>query len=172
DWREAFAAHPRIGEPDRASGAREAGGAGERPGVGRARSEWPAGEQAGMAAATDAVRERLATANREYEARFGFIYIVCATGKTADEMLDIVEPGRTRRHRFNGTSDDAHGRPSAAARHVPSYVRHRRLPSSPGTRHALLPRSDGHVSCPRRHRTFSRAAAVESVWVQYVSRGV
>ena len=91
DWREAFAAHPRIGEPDRASGAREAGGAGERPGVGRARSEWPAGEQAGMAAATDAVRERLATANREYEARFGFIYIVCATGKTADEMLDIVE---------------------------------------------------------------------------------
>jgi OHCU decarboxylase len=91
DWREAFAAHPRIGEPDKAGGAREAGGVRERPGAGRAGSDWPAGEQAGMAAATDAVREKLATANREYEARFGFIYIVCATGKTADEMLVIIE---------------------------------------------------------------------------------
>lgn len=65
DWLEAFAAHPRIGE----SSSRE---------------------QAGMDAATDAVRQRLAAANREYEARFGFIYIVCATGKTAQEMLDIA----------------------------------------------------------------------------------
>ena len=35
--------------------------------------------------------ETLAALNREYEARFGFIYIVCATGKTAEEMLAILE---------------------------------------------------------------------------------
>ena len=44
-----------------------------------------------MDTATDALRQRLAAANREYEDRFGFIYIVCATGKSADEMLAIAE---------------------------------------------------------------------------------
>jgi 2-oxo-4-hydroxy-4-carboxy--5-ureidoimidazoline (OHCU) decarboxylase len=44
-----------------------------------------------MDTASDALRQRLAAANREYEHRFGFIYIVCATGKTADEMLAIAE---------------------------------------------------------------------------------
>jgi OHCU decarboxylase len=79
DWLEAFAAHPRIGESHGAGGAGESG------------PDWSAREQAGMGAATDAVRERLAAANREYEARFGFLYIVSATGKTASEMLDIAE---------------------------------------------------------------------------------
>ena len=70
DWREAFAHHPRIGE--RASGT-------------------AANEQSGMRSAADDVRARLAQANRDYEARFGYIYIVCATGRSADEMLDIVQ---------------------------------------------------------------------------------
>jgi OHCU decarboxylase len=97
DWREAFAAHPRIGEQRQAGGSVGAGGAGgAAAGADRAAPDWPAGEQAGMAAATDAVRDRLARANREYEARFGFIYVVCATGKTAGEMLDIAE--RRLRH--------------------------------------------------------------------------
>ena len=48
-------------------------------------------EQAGAASASDAVRDRLATRNRDYEARFGYIFVVCATGKSADEMLEIVE---------------------------------------------------------------------------------
>ena len=52
---------------------------------------WAAGEQAGAASASDAVRDRLAIRNRDYEARFGYIFIVCATGKSADEMLEIVE---------------------------------------------------------------------------------
>jgi len=69
DWLEAFARHPRIGE--RASGA-------------------AAAEQSGMRSAADDVRDQLAKANREYEARFGYIYIVCATGRSAEEMLDIV----------------------------------------------------------------------------------
>ena len=37
------------------------------------------------------MRERLADANRDYEARFGYIFIVCATGKSAEEMLAILE---------------------------------------------------------------------------------
>jgi len=78
DWREAFRSHPRIGE-------RKAG-AGQ---TGRERA-WSAGEQAGMAAAADATRDALAEGNRAYEARFGYIYIVCATGRSADEMLALL----------------------------------------------------------------------------------
>lgn len=77
DWREAFAAHPRIG-------AGRAGGAGGS-------GAWSAQEQSGMADATDATRRRLADANRDYEARFGYIFIVCATGKNGGEMLELLE---------------------------------------------------------------------------------
>ena len=76
DWLEAFAAHPKIG----------AGGSG-----GSDTSAWSAREQAGVACAPASVRERLASANREYERRFGYIFIVCATGKGADEMLAMLE---------------------------------------------------------------------------------
>lgn len=79
DWLEAFAAHPRIGsqrDVDRKSGTEKA---------------WSAGEQAGASSASDQVRARLAAANAAYEARFGHIYIVCATGKTGDEMLALAE---------------------------------------------------------------------------------
>jgi len=44
-----------------------------------------------VAGAADATRQRLAEANRHYEARFGYIFIVCATGKTAAEMLALLE---------------------------------------------------------------------------------
>jgi OHCU decarboxylase len=81
DWLEAFAAHPQIGQ--RASGAGGAGGADT--------ARWSAAEQAGVSAAADATRARLAEANREYEARFGYIFIVCATGKTAGAMLELLE---------------------------------------------------------------------------------
>jgi 2-oxo-4-hydroxy-4-carboxy-5-ureidoimidazoline decarboxylase len=79
DWLEAFAAHPKIG----------AGGAGGAGGADTAR--WSAEEQGGVSAAADATRLRLAAANREYEARFGYIFIVCATGKTAGAMLELLE---------------------------------------------------------------------------------
>ena len=81
DWLEAFAAHPRIG-------AGRAGKAG--------RVEWSAEEQASVAFAADRTLGRLAEANHDYEARFGYIFIVCATGKTADEMLALLE--RRLRH--------------------------------------------------------------------------
>jgi 2-oxo-4-hydroxy-4-carboxy-5-ureidoimidazoline decarboxylase len=79
DWLEAFAAHPRIGEIGSGglSGSHESG--------------WAAREQAGVASAPASVHERLAAANREHDARFGYIFIVCATGKSADEMLAMLE---------------------------------------------------------------------------------
>ena len=78
DWLEAFRSHPRIGEKKAEAGqtAREQG--------------WSRGEQAGMDAAEDAPRRALAEGNRAYEARFGHIYLVCATGRSADELLSIL----------------------------------------------------------------------------------
>jgi OHCU decarboxylase len=76
DWLEAFAAHPRIGE-SRIRGA--------------AASDWSSHEQAGAHTASAADRERLAARNREYETRFGHIFIVCVTGKSAAEMLALME---------------------------------------------------------------------------------
>ncbi len=78
DWREAFAHHPRIGERISAAPQDE-----------RARG-WSSDEQAGVSTARDTVREALAAANREYEHRFGYIYIVCASGKSAEEMLSLA----------------------------------------------------------------------------------
>ena len=78
DWREAFGHHPRIGDME-ALRVRFA-----------TTREWEAGEQAGALAASEEVLEALARENREYERRFGHIFIVCATGKTAAEMLDLV----------------------------------------------------------------------------------
>ena len=43
-----------------------------------------------MAAAGDTTRDELARVNRDYEVKFGHIYIVCATGKSADEMLKLL----------------------------------------------------------------------------------
>jgi len=78
DWLEAFSHHPRIG--DRASlAARFPATAG-----------WSAAEQGGVAGAGDDVLDALLRGNREYEARFGHIFIVCATGKTAAEMLELL----------------------------------------------------------------------------------
>jgi hydroxyisourate hydrolase len=76
DWLEAFAAHPRIGETK----ALEPGGLG-----------WEEQEQSSTRSASEKVKERLAARNRQYEARFGYIFIVCATGKTAEQMLALVE---------------------------------------------------------------------------------
>jgi allantoinase len=70
-WLEAFAAHPKIGE--------RGGGA------------WPRQEQSGAAGADQAVLEKLNELNRRYEEKFGYIYIVCATGKSAAEMLAILQ---------------------------------------------------------------------------------
>ena len=77
DWLEAFASHPKIGLKKTALSQKQ-----------RAAS-WSAGEQSGMDAAGEAVKNELAEANRLYEDKFGFIFIVCASGKSADEMLAL-----------------------------------------------------------------------------------
>ncbi len=92
DWLEAFAAHPRIGS-DRAGGSGESSGPGKSRGSGGLdpNQTWAAQEQARVADAAPDVRERLAARNRDYEVRFGYIFIVCATGKSAGEMLGLLE---------------------------------------------------------------------------------
>lgn len=51
---------------------------------------WAAGEQSGVERADEDVRHALVAVNREYERRFGYIYIVLATGKSAEEMLALA----------------------------------------------------------------------------------
>ena len=70
DVDEAVAAHPRIGDRPTAEDSRR--------------------EQAGVAAASDDTRAALAEVNRAYEAKFGHVYLVCATGKSAEELLAIA----------------------------------------------------------------------------------
>lgn len=79
DWLEAYAAHPKIGSKKSARAQKK-----------RA-AEWSGGEQSGMDAASDEVRDQFAEINGLYENKFGFIFIVCATGKTAEEMLAIAK---------------------------------------------------------------------------------
>ncbi|MCE9532844.1 MAG: 2-oxo-4-hydroxy-4-carboxy-5-ureidoimidazoline decarboxylase [Planctomycetes bacterium] len=78
DWLEAFAGHPRIGDVD---GLRKKFAT---------TADWSSGEQAGVAGAADAILHELAEGNRLYEERFGHIFIVCATGKSAAEMLHLL----------------------------------------------------------------------------------
>lgn len=84
DWLEAFAAHPRIGDVDslRKKYASTA--------------ELCSGEQAGVAGADETVLHDLASGNAEYEKRFGHIFLVFATGKSAAEMLAILRARMTK----------------------------------------------------------------------------
>ncbi len=78
DVLEAFRHHPKIGD------------------VASLRSrfattkQWAEGEQAGVRAAAEDVLKKLAAGNEAYEAKYGFIFIVCATGKTAEEMRALL----------------------------------------------------------------------------------
>jgi 2-oxo-4-hydroxy-4-carboxy-5-ureidoimidazoline decarboxylase len=79
DWLEAFGSHPRICESKAANPEAQAAEA------------WASQEQRQVAHAANAVKTALAERNREYERKFGYIYIVCATGKSAAEVLQILE---------------------------------------------------------------------------------
>ncbi len=72
-WLESFTHHPKIGD------------------VKSLTKKFAGKEQASVAAATKKTITALANANTEYEAKLGFIFIVCATGKTATEMLRLLE---------------------------------------------------------------------------------
>ena len=78
DWLEAFRAHPKIGEKKAATlQSTEA-------------QKWSAQEQSGVAQASPETISELAQRNKQYEDRFGFIFIVCASGKSSEEMLAII----------------------------------------------------------------------------------
>ena len=77
DWTEAFACHPRIGERKTAHASAKS-------------QAWSRQEQSSAEDAEEAVLAELAAGNEVYEEQFGFTYIVCATGKSAEEMLSIL----------------------------------------------------------------------------------
>ena len=78
DWLEAFHSHPKIGEKKAAAN------------VAADAQKWSAQEQSGVENSTEDTVKTLAELNRVYEEKFGFIFIVCATGKSSDEMLAIL----------------------------------------------------------------------------------
>ena len=88
DWLQAFACHPRIGD--------------RKPAKAPAQSAaWSQQEQSSTASATQQTLDHLATLNAQYQQLFGFTYIVCATGKSAEEMLSILQ----RRLQNNRTTE-------------------------------------------------------------------
>ncbi|HXY07915.1 MAG TPA: 2-oxo-4-hydroxy-4-carboxy-5-ureidoimidazoline decarboxylase [Terriglobales bacterium] len=88
DWMEAFSKHPRIGEKK------------SSPAASAQSRAWSAEEQQDAGAAGEELVRALRDANQEYEARFGRVFIVCATGKSASEILEIL---RRRLRNDDGT---------------------------------------------------------------------
>ena len=80
DWLEAFGHHPRIGEDPEELRKKFSDTA-----------SVASGEQSGVSSASDETLNALAKRNTEYFEKFAHIFIVCATGKSANEMLDILE---------------------------------------------------------------------------------
>ena len=78
DWREAFDSHPRIGQTHARAATAES-------------LAWSSEEQRVAVSPDEAAKLALAEANRQYEEKFGRIFIVCATGKSAPEILDVCQ---------------------------------------------------------------------------------
>jgi 2-oxo-4-hydroxy-4-carboxy-5-ureidoimidazoline decarboxylase len=77
DWMEAFRSHPRIGETATQSAGAKA-------------AVWSGEEQKGVGNANEEIKRALAEGNRAYEQRFRRVFIVCATGKSPQEILEIL----------------------------------------------------------------------------------
>ena len=78
DWLEAFRSHPKIGEKKAAAPVSDRS------------SQWSGQEQSGMSNASGETVDTLAALNSAYEQKFGFIFIICATGKSSEEMLSAL----------------------------------------------------------------------------------
>ncbi len=79
DWREAFTHHPKIGDINSLKKKFAS------------TAQWASGEQEGVNAASEEVLKQLSEGNQQYEQKFGYIFIVCATGKSAEEMLILLQ---------------------------------------------------------------------------------
>ncbi len=80
DWLEAFSKHPQIGR--------------------RSTKQWSSEQQSGMSQAALETSQEMAELNAQYLTKFGFIFIVCATGKSAGEMLRLLQL------RLNGSREE------------------------------------------------------------------
>lgn len=89
DWLEAFTHHPKIGDVESLKKKFAS------------TATWAANEQSGAAEASQEIIAALAKGNTDYENKFGFIFIVCATGKSANEMLQLLQDRLT-----NNTSEE------------------------------------------------------------------
>jgi len=78
DWLEAFRSHPKIGEKKAAAPVSDQS------------RQWSGQEQAGVSNAPQETVDALAALNQAYEQKFGYIFIICATGKTSEEMLSAL----------------------------------------------------------------------------------
>lgn len=79
DWLEAFRSHPKIGEKKAQSH------------ISADAQKWSEEEQSAADQSSTATRQALAHLNEAYQQKFGFIYIICAAGKSSEEMLEILE---------------------------------------------------------------------------------
>ena len=78
DWLEAFRSHPKIGEKKAAAAVSDES------------KRWSEAEQTGVSNAATQTVQALAELNQKYEEKFGYIFIVCATGKSSAEILEIL----------------------------------------------------------------------------------
>ena len=78
DFMEAFDGHPKIGDPESLADKY------------RNTHALASDEQSSVEVASEEVIHKLAIANQQYKQKFGYIFIICATGKTADQMLDLI----------------------------------------------------------------------------------
>ncbi|MCO4769902.1 MAG: allantoicase [Deltaproteobacteria bacterium] len=99
EWLAAFAHHPRIGEdPERLR--RRFGST----------AEWAGGEQAGVAGAAEQTLSSLVQGNHDYEARYGHVFLICATGLSAHQMLSALQrrlPNDPARERLVAAGEQA-----------------------------------------------------------------
>jgi 2-oxo-4-hydroxy-4-carboxy-5-ureidoimidazoline decarboxylase len=79
DWKEAFGHHPKIGDVE--SLAKKFS----------TTAQWASGEQSGVSTASNETIQALAKGNIDYQKKFGYIFIVCASGKSAEEMLELLQ---------------------------------------------------------------------------------
>ncbi len=123
DWLEAFRSHPKIGEnkPTTSQDKKDQPHSGAR--------KWSEQEQAGVRNAKEETMDYLAQLNRKYEAKFGYIFIVCATGKSSEEMLTLL------RERLE--NDETKELPIAAAEQA--QITHLRLKKLLAMRDQILP---------------------------------
>ncbi|GAB4091498.1 2-oxo-4-hydroxy-4-carboxy-5-ureidoimidazoline decarboxylase [Flaviaesturariibacter terrae] len=108
DWREAFTHHPKIGDLESLKKKFAAS------------SHLASAEQSGVNSADSGTLEALAAGNAAYEAKCGFIFIVCATGKPADEMLRLLQDRLANR-------PDEELRIAAGEQHKITIIRLRKL---------------------------------------------